>query len=162
MVRALTPNSAVAFAVFSFVLYWIAALFVPAIILRDVFNALAFGIAVMIVLTWGPSATRAVRQNADSGEWQLILAIFMVWFIVLCQRSYVVIYNWNGQPESWAALPISGFWPYEYVIAGLLFLAAPGVKGGAIENKAIWTIIAAVAIGSLIAGIVIGASISTV
>jgi hypothetical protein len=162
MVKNLTPNRAVVFAVLSFVAYWIAAMFVPAVMLRDIFNALAFGAAVIIAITWASSAYRAVRENADSGEWLLILAIFIVWFVVLCQRSYVIAFNWSGRPEVWSASAISGFWPYSYTLAGILFLAAPGVKGDGIEGRAIWAIIAAVAIGCLVAGILIGASISTV
>ena len=157
----LTPNRAVVFAVAAFVVYWIAALFVPPFILRDVFNALAFGAAIMIALTWAPSAYRAVKENMDSGEWQLILAIFLLWFVVLLQRSYAILYNWYDRPESWQNSAIVGFWPYSYAIAGLLFLAAPGVKNDRIEGKTIWTIIGAVGLGSLVAGIVIGASIST-
>lgn len=162
MVRSLTPNRAVVFAVLSFIAYWIAAMFVPPLVLRDVFNSLAFGAAIIITITWGPSAYRAVKENADTGEWQLVLAIFMVWFVVLCQRVYVILYNWYDRPDAWANSAISGFWPYSYALAGLLFLSAPGVKGDGIESKAIWTIIAAVALGSLVAGVLIGASISTV
>lgn len=162
MVKHLTPNRAVVFAVLSFVAYWLAAIIVPAPILRDVFNALAFGAAVIITITWGPSAWRAVRENADSGEWQLILAIFLLWFIVLSQRVYVIAFNWLDRPDWLASSAISGFWPYSYMMAGMLFLSAPGVKGHGIESGAIWSIIAAVAIGSLVAGILIGASISTV
>jgi hypothetical protein len=162
MVKNLTPNRAVVFAVVSFVAYWLAALFIPPLVLRDVFNSLAFGTSVIITITWGPSAIRAVKENADSGEWQLILAITLVWFVVLCQRTYIIAFNWAGRPEAWSLSAISGFWPYSYLIAGLLFLAAPGVKGDGIESRAVWAIVAAVAIGSLVAGILIGASISTV
>jgi hypothetical protein len=162
MVRALTANRAVVFAILSFIAYWIAAMFVPPLTFRDVFNSLAFGAAVIISITWGPSAYRAVKENADTGEWQLVLAIFMVWFVVLCQRIYVIVYNWYDRPDAWANSAISGFWPYSYMLAGLLFLSAPGVKGDGIESKAIWTIIAAVALGSLVAGVLIRASISTV
>jgi hypothetical protein len=161
MVKLISPNRAVVFAVAAFVVYWIAALFVPALILRDIFNALAFGSAVMIVLTWGSAAVSAVRAGAESGEWQLVLAIFLLWFVVLFQRTYAVTFNWYGRPDSWAESPIAGFWPYSYTIAGLLFIAAPGVNGQGIRIRTIWSIIAAVGIGSLIAGFLIGASIST-
>jgi len=161
MIRSLTPNRAVVFAVAAFLAYWIASMFVPPLVLRDIFNSLAFGTAVIITITWGPSAYRAVKQNADSGEWQLILAIFLVWFVVLCQRIYVILFNWAGRPEEWAVSSVSGFWPYSYMIAGLLFLSAPGVKGDSFESRALWAIIAAVGIGGLVAGMLIGASIST-
>lgn len=157
----ITPNRAILFAVGAFILYWIASIFVPAIVLRDVFNSLAFGTAVIITITWMPSAIKAVRENAGSGEWQLILAIFIVWFVVMCQRVYVILFNWHGRPQEWADSAISGFWPYSYLIAGLLFLSAPGVHSEGIKARAVWAIVAAVAIGSLLAGILIGASIST-
>ena len=161
MIRSITPNRAIVFAVAAFLLYWIASLFVPALVLRDVFNSLAFGTAIIITITWFPAAIRALKEGADSGEWQLILAIFIVWFVVLCQRIYVITFNWYDRPEAWALSPISGFWPYSYTLAGILFLSAPGVSGNTFRSQAIWAIVAAVAIGSLIAGILIGASIST-
>lgn len=161
MIRTITPNRAVVFAVGAFVFYWVTALFVPGIVLRDVFNSLAFGTSIIITITWFPSATKALREGADSGEWQIILAIFLVWFIVLAQRIYVITFNWMGRPEAWAEAPIAGFWPYSYMIAGLLFLSAPGVEGGRIHGRAVWSIVLAVAIGSLIAGILIGKSVST-
>jgi hypothetical protein len=161
MIRNISPNRAVVFAVGAFVLYWITAMFVPPLVLRDVFNSLAFGTAIVITVTWLPSALKAVKENADSGEWQLILAIFIVWFVVMCQRVYVILFNWYDRPDAWAMSAIAGFWPYSYMIAGLLFLSAPGVQGDGIKGRALGAMIAAVALGSLIAGILIGASIST-
>lgn len=161
MIRSLTPNRAVVFAVVAFMMYWIASIFIPPLILRDVFNSLAFGTAIIITITWAPSAIRAVKENADSGEWQLILAIFIVWAVVLCQRIYIILFNAYGRPDAWATSALAGFWPYSYMIAGLLFLSAPGVRGDRIESRAIWAIVAAVAMGSLIAGILIGAAIPT-
>jgi len=156
-----TPNRAVVFAVLSFVMYWIASIFIDQIILRDVFNSLAFGAAIIITMTWGPSALRALRDDADNGEWQLILAVFLIWFVVLAQRIYIIAFNWSDRPDEWANSAISGFWPYSFTVAGMLFIAAPGIRSNGIEIRAIWSIVAAVAIGSLIAGILIGASIST-
>lgn len=161
MIRSVTPNRAVVFAVFAFLAYWIATMFVPPLVLRDVFNSLAFGAALIITLTWWKSAYQAVRENADSGEWQLILGIFFMWFVALSQRVYIIVFNWYGRPDDWANSAIAGFWPYSYMVAGLLFLSAPGLQGGKFESRALWMIVAAVGVGSLIAGILIGASIST-
>jgi hypothetical protein len=157
----LSPNRAVVFAVLAPIAYAILAMFVPGIVLRDVFNSLAFGAAVIIVLTWAPSAYKAVRDGADTGEWQLILAIFVVWFVTMCQRIYVIAFNWAGRPESWVDSPVSGFWPYSYMFAGLLFLAAPGARSKGIRPQALWAIIAAVALGSFVAGALFWASVST-
>lgn len=162
MVTMFTPNRAVLFAVGAFVAYWILAIFIPTPILRDVFNALAWGAALMITITWGSAAFKAVRENADTGEWQLILGVFLVWFVVFCNLIYVAAYNWHGQPDAWRTSPISGFWPYSYMIAAFLFLAAPGVKSDGMAKRSLWPIVGAVFIGGLAAGIMIGTSISTV
>lgn len=161
MIRVLTPNRAVVFAVVAIVLYWVTSMFVPPLVLRDIFNSLAFGAAIIITITWGPAALKAVREGADSGEWQLILAIFIVWFVVLMQRIYVIIFNYAGRPDDWATSALAGFWPYSYLCAGLLFLSAPGVKGDTIESRSLWAIVAAVGIGGMVAGILIGLQIST-
>lgn len=160
IVRTISPNKAIVITVLAVLAYWIPAMFVPAVILRDVFNSLAFGTAIIITATWFPSAMKALREGAGRGDLQLILAIFIVWFVVLCQRIYVIMFNYAGRPLAWSESAISGFWPYAFMISGLLFLSAPGVQGDRIGTRAIWSMVLAVAIGSLIAGILIGTSIS--
>lgn len=162
MIQAvITPNRAAIFAVLALVFYGIVAAFLPPLILREVFNSLAWGGALIITITWLPAAWKAVRENADSGEWQLILAIFIVWAVVTMQRTYVIAFNWMGRPDGWANSAVAGFWPYSYMIAAMLFLSAPGVKGGKLESRSIWSMIIAVGIGCLLAGFLLGASIST-
>lgn len=155
----ISPNRAIAFAVAAFIIYWLLAMFVPAMILRDVFNSLAFGAAVIITATWMPAAVKAMKEEADNGEWQLLLAIFIMWAVILVQRAYVIAFNFFDRPVEWINSAIPGFFPYSFMISGLLFLSAPGVKAGRIGVRSIWAIIAAVAIGALVAGILIGASI---
>lgn len=157
----ITPNKAVVVAVGGFLLYWLLAIFVPSSILRDVFNSLAFGAAVIITATWAPTVWHAMHRNSERGSWQLILAIFIVWVVIMCQRVYVIAFNWQGRPDSWVEGPIGGFWPYSFTMAGLLFLVAPGVHAQGVRSRAMWAIISAVGIGSLTAGILIGASIPT-
>lgn len=162
MLRAMTPNRAIVFIVDGFILYWLAALFIPADILRDVFNSLCFGIAVIITITWAPSAFKAVKQGASTGDWVLILAIFLVWLTVLEQRVWSIIFNYFDRPMGWLDLPISGFFPYSYMVAGMLFLAAPGIQPEGFRHTAMWAMIAAASVGSLVAGILIGMNISTI
>lgn len=162
MLQVLTPNRALVFAVGAPIIYWLLAIWVPAHLLREVFNSLGFGAALIITITWGPSAWRAIKENAGSGEWQIILAIFVTWFVVLLQRCYTIIFNWAGRPIEWMDSPITGFWPFSYMIAGMLLLSAPGVTVAGYRSTAIWAMVAAASIGSLVAGILIGVNISTV
>lgn len=155
----LSPNRVVVFSVVAFILYWILALFTPSVVLRDVFNSLAFGAQVIVVLTWGPAAWKAVKENAETGEWLLILAIFYICFVAMCQRLYTILFNFIGRPESWSDSAVTGFWPYSYMIAGLLFLMSPEVKPSGIRIQAWWSVFAAVGIGGLLAGVIIGSSL---
>lgn len=162
MLQALTPNRAVVFIVCGFLFYWLVALFAPPLLLREIFNSLSFGVALIIAITWGPPAWRAVWGDIRGGEWTIILAIFFTWFTVLLSRSYAIAFNWAGRPEEWAHSSLAGFFPYSYLMAGMLLLSAPGVTTDGFRRTAIWAMMAAVAIGSLLAGILIGVNISTV
>lgn len=162
MTPIISPNKAVLFAVTGFILYWVLALVVPSLILRDVFNALAFGAATVITVTWAPAAIKAVREEADDGSWQLVLAIFILWAVALAQRLYTIVFNSYDRPDAWAVSPIAGFWPYSYFLAGVLFLAAPAVRPDGFRIHGVWTIAIAGAIGGLLAGLLIGLSIPSV
>lgn len=163
MVKLFTPNKAIAFIIFSPVVYWVLAVLFEGPLLRDIFNSLAFGVASMIVVTWMSAAYKAVRENVDAGEWQLILAIFLLWLVVCVQRVYSALYNYVDKPSqeflSQSAIP--GFFPYSFMISGALFLIAPEVRSEALNIKAFWALLTGVGIGALIAGILIGYSIST-
>ncbi|MER8387330.1 hypothetical protein NKH14_17735 [Mesorhizobium sp. M1380] len=156
-----SPNRVVAGSVVAIILYWALSIVVDHHLLRDVVNSLSFGVSLIIAMTWGPSAYRAARENVAGGEWMLILGTFLLWSVVMVQRTYVILYNWAGQPQSWQESAIPGFWPYCYVLAGLLFIAAPGVRSEGIRKKTVWALVASVATASLVAGFLIGASVSS-
>lgn len=162
MITAVTPNKAIVFAVGAFILYWVMAFIFPIVILRDVFNSLAFGTAVVITATWAPSTYRAIKEEANSGAWQLILGISLFWFVVLIQRIYAIAFNWAGRPPEWLNHPISGFFAYSFMISGLLFLSAPGVRAEReLKQRALVAMVVSVAIGGFIAGVLFGTSIAS-
>ncbi len=162
MIRALTPNKAVAFAIAMPILYWVLAIVMPADVLRDIFNALAFGMGAVIVATWFSSAWRAVKEGGDTGEWLLIMAIFMVWALLLLQRVYSIVLNEQSKPvQDWLReSAITGFWPYSFTVAGMLFLAAPGVDEHGLTSKSVWAMVSGAAIGGIFAGVLIAKAIS--
>jgi hypothetical protein len=161
MIPHVSPNRVVGVAIGLFVFYWVLAIFVPPHILRDVFNSLAFGTQLLVVLTWSRSAYQAVRYDAKDGAWLLVLAVFYICLIALLQRMYAISFNWLGGPQSWTDSAISGFFPYSYMIAGALFLLSPGVQTEGIKQKAWWTLFIAGCIGSFVAGALFTLSIST-
>jgi hypothetical protein len=157
----ISPNKVVVAAVGLFVLYWIAAMFTPAGVLLNLFNSLAFGTQVIVVVTWAPAAYRAIKNSADDGAWMLILAIFYINFVAMWQRIYAIAYNYAGRPDAWSDTAITGFWPYSYMIAGVLFLISPGVKSDGVRPKAWWTLVSAGVLGGFVAGVVFTLAIST-
>lgn len=156
-----SPPRVVAAAIVLFVAYWIAAMFVPAIVLRDLFNSLAFGAQALVVVTWATAAFKSIRNSESDGAWLLILAVFYISFVAMVQRMYVITFNMMGRPEAWSESAISGFWPYSYMIAGVLFLMSPGVKSDGVRPKAWFTLVGAGAVGGFLAGVMFALQIPT-
>lgn len=161
MILPIAPNRTMVLAVFGLVFYAVLSMVLPWMLLRDIFNSLAFGGAFIITLTWFSAAVRSIKENMETGESQLILAIFFLWLVAFLQRCYAIIYNYNGQPDAWSQSAISGFWPYSYFICAILFLISPGFAGAGPRTKAYWSIIAAVGLGGMVAGFLIGMQVST-
>lgn len=161
MLTTISPNRVLLLAVAAFVFYWILALFFPGPVLRDVFNSLRLSAAIILTITWAKPAWTAAREEARSGEWQLVVAIFFLWFVVTLLGAYSIVFNWYGRPASWAESAIAGFFPYSFLIAAVLFIVAPGVHSDGVGSKTVWTLILGTAIGAFIAGMLTMASIST-
>jgi hypothetical protein len=157
--REMKSHTAFIFAAGAFFFYWILALFVPVGLLREIFNSLSFGVAVMVTMTWAPAAWYSLWYGERAGEWQLIIAIFLAFFVLAFQRLYVMAATILGRPEWLVESPVSGFVPYSITVVGILFLVAPGVYRGAPRGRYWWYIIAGVSMGSLLAGILIGRTV---
>ncbi len=159
--QLLSPNRVALFFVGALVFYWVLSLFVPWMILRDIFNALAFGAQTMVVLTWAPAAWKAIKENASSGTWLLILAIFFTCTLAMIQRIYAIIYNSAGRPDAWAESAISGFWPYGFMITSALFMISPSFTSDGIRSQGWWILLAAGILGGIPAGVLLTLSIQS-
>lgn len=158
MIKAISPNRAVAFAVFAPILYYILTLFFSVRVLSNTFNSLSLGVAVVISATYLFSFIEAIRHNASSRPWKLIIAITVLWMTVLAQGIYVAFWGYYGRPDSWSEGVVPGYWRYSYFIAGCFFLlASTEEKEGFVPS--FWPLMLAVAIGSMIVGIVLGLGI---
>lgn len=156
--KAITSNRAAWTAFASLAFYWVLAAIVPTPILREVFNSLSLGVALMVVITWFPATARAFRHGAGGGEGQLVIAIFLAFAVLTFQRVYVIVLNTMANPQWLRDSSISGFVPYLITIVGILFLIAPGVQAGAPRGRHWWHIIIGVALGSGLAGVMLGRS----
>jgi hypothetical protein len=160
-VPEVSPNRVIASAIVLFVAYWIAAIFVPAMVLRDVSNSLTFGLQTLVVITWWSAARRAIRNSANDGAWVLVLAVWFISFVALLQRIYAITFNWMGQPEAWQQSAIAGFWPYSFGVAAALFLVSPAIKSDGVKPTAWWTLLAGGIVGGFVSGVVLTLSVHT-
>lgn len=148
MFRILTPNKAIVGIILSPVVFIIIAEFLTTNQIRNIFTPIAFGVSLMIWVTWLASFFSATQTRA----WKLIFGIFATYLTIFARSAYVYAYNAAGRPDSWDLNPISAYWSYGFTIAGLAILAAT-IEG---EDPApvgkYWVIIAAVAIGAFVAG----------
>lgn len=151
-------NAPFFYALIAFSIYWIIALIVPVDLLKELFNSLSLGVAIMVALTWAPAAWHSIRHGNRAGEWQLVIAIFLSFCVLAFQRLYVMTASILNRPDWLINSPVAGFVPYSITVVGLLYLVAPGVYKGAPRGRYWWHILFAVAIGSLTAGILIGMS----
>lgn len=160
MIPKVSPNRVIGVAIALFVLYWILALFIPGKDLRGFFNAVAFGIQLFVVVTWGSAAAKAMRSDSKDGAWLLVLAVFHICLVALLSRTYSIVYNYFERPASWTDHPISGFFPYSFAIASVLLLISPDVQGSVMRPRAWWMLLSSVAVGMFIAGFLFATSLS--
>lgn len=158
----ITPSQTVVGALGLFAAYWLTALFIPAVILRDVFNIFALTISAGVAMVWFMPTMDLVRhRQGDGGRWQLSFGILMVALLVTCHRLYAIGFNAAGRPQWLLDSPMSGFWPYAFSISMALFLVAPGVTKDGFRPGSFWAIVLSVGLGGAIAGFLLGMQIST-
>jgi hypothetical protein len=117
---------------------------------------LALGSGVMIALTWGFSAWRAVRTGAREGEGLLTLAIFILAVSIAYRGIYAAMFQWFEEPEWMLASPFNAFGHWWTFCGFATMLLAPGTVRGHVPNRNFVYIVVSVGIGCLVAGITIG------
>lgn len=158
----LTPRTVVAAMLFAQVVYVILASLVPSIILRDVFNPLAFGVFTVITVTWARDAVRGLQIGMKSAAWYLVFGVFYLSLVAMTQRVYAMVFNALGRPDWLAESMFAGYWPYQYGIAGILILYAAGAQEHGDQPKSWRTTGVALFIGGMVAGAIIAWSIPSV
>lgn len=157
--RTIVPNRALIFMVLGPIIYLVMAQAVPGPILLNVFNSFAWGIALVLSITWLGGAYQSFKRGAEDGEEQLVLAIFMLWFVVFMQRNYVIAFNWFGRPQEWVDSAWPGFWPYSFTLIGFLFLVATVNRPSGITKRGFVLVLLAALLGGGLAGCLITLSI---
>lgn len=140
----------------AFFLYWVAAAFVEGRFLVELFYALSLGTATMILATWLPAVWDITRKGRVDSASLLVISIFMLWLVLFMNRSWAMYVLWTGTSRWALSSPVTGFIAYSVMVAGMLQLFAAGRTTGAVPGQYWYHILAAVGIGGLVAGVIIG------
>lgn len=158
----LTPRSVILAVLAAPVAYLAVSLVVSPILLRDVFNPLAFAVFAVIAVTWARHALTGLRTGMQSAVWFLIFGVFHFSFVTTLHRTYVMVNNALGKPPWLSEGFFAGFWAYSYFLAGLTILYAAGLQQHGETIRAWTTSTVAIFIGGMLAGAGIVLSVSTV
>ena len=145
------PSIVAAYIIAATVAFWTVALFVDAPILRDIFNNLSLGVAVMVLYHWFGAAVESVRGRRN-GAAILILGIYFLFIILAYSRILSISAILMDRPLWLIDGPLAAFLPYMVTGAGLMFLIAPGIADEAPTRWYFKHIIVAVALGAGVAG----------
>lgn len=133
-------------------LFWLVGYDATAYVMA----ALIFGLAMMVLLTWGTTALRAFAEGGREGEAVLAFSICLIPAYAVVTRIWQVLRIQNDNPEWMLTSPIGLSAAVLLLIFFTGVLLAPETKGGVVPKKNyIWW-----AIGIFIAGIFIGATVA--
>ena len=104
--------------------FWFLPIIFTGLQLQELFNSLVFGIATVILITWGSAAYYAFRGRMDP-ENQQIISTVAVWFIVWIQRLYAIIYVALDRPGWLMISAFPAFLSYMFGVMGVLVVIAP-------------------------------------
>lgn len=156
MNNPMSANRILWFFAGAFFLYWIAAAFIEGRLLVGLFYALSLGTATMILATWLPAVWDVTKKGKVDSASLLVISIFMLWLVLFMSRAWAMYISWTGATRWTMSSPITGFIAYSVMVAGMLQLFAADRTSGAVPGQYWYHILAAVGIGALVAGVIIG------
>lgn len=91
--------------------YWVLALVFSPGVLFQITNICVAGIAVGVVIAYGPSWIAAVKADGVTRGQHLVLGIVLAWFSDVVMRAYAATYRLLGNPQWLLDHPIWGYIP---------------------------------------------------
>ncbi len=132
--------------------FWILPLIFTGLQLQEAFNSIVFGIAAVVLVTWGPSAFFALRGGVNA-ENQHIVSTVAIWFIVWVQRLYAIVFVTLDRPTWLMLSAFPAFLTYMFGVMGVLVVVAPAFVKDANMKDYYFQLIAGLLVGTLLSGI---------
>lgn len=155
--RKLTKYEALLFTVVGPAFFWILAIFVDPILLKNLFDSLALGVFILVAYVWFWPMMEELRsrgRESDAGGWVIVLGVFYWAFTLAWQRVYAIAAVYLNRPHWMIYGTLAAFIPFSLMWGGFLFLLAPGMTSHSIhaDRKGLIYVIIAVFIGGAAAG----------
>ena len=155
-----TPNRALAFMIFGVIAFSALLVISDPIILQEIFNHLSLGVTLLVAVTWGGPAYKAIWEDRDknAGEWMVVVAIFLSALTLSMNRLIAIVSYYLDRPAWLLDGAITAFIPYSITVTYSLLLIAPGMVPASGRTHLVHLGLAGL-IGGLAAGFMLGKSI---
>lgn len=136
--------------------YVILAMFVPAIFLVELGNALVFAFALIVFFLYFPDAVWAARNDRGEAGQYFVVGLALTILYVAETRLYGTIWRWLDYPEGWLTHPFHTFFLFACAAGLTLLMTAPGMSQGRVPLKN-WKLVAgAIVFAVFVVGVTIG------
>jgi hypothetical protein len=130
--------------------FWALPLLFAGSAIQEVLNSLVFGVATVVLFTWGPSAYYSLRGNVTA-EHQHIVSTVAIWLIVWTQRLYAVVFMSLDRPHWLQVSAWPAFITYMFGMMGILIIAAPFFVKDIDQRGYYWQLGVGLFIGTILA-----------
>ncbi|QXV73579.1 hypothetical protein [Rhizobium phage RHph_X2_30] len=156
--KRISSNTAAMIAIISIGLFWILNAILGREIMIELASSLLLGACCSVMIRWAGAAYSSVRSGGKEGENLLALAIFSLGASIFFHRSWANLVRWSDRPEWMLESPVAAFAVWIMAVSMAMIILAPGTVRGVVPLRNLLWLFASGCIGSLVAGIMIGAS----
>lgn len=107
-------------------IFSVISTFVESTMLLVILNGIFLGISTAAVIVYFPVISFALNRNNFDRVTLLAIGISLLWFSMMGQKVYSIIWQANGSPSDWHSNPFLVILAFMAIIAGALFVTAPG------------------------------------
>ncbi len=166
--KRITNNTAVMVALLGTMSFWLLLPIFGPVWMLEVASNLMIGVFFAVMMRWTLPAYDAVRDGGKAGPNFLAMALFGISGSLVTWRLWNNIVRWAStydgitvtRPEWAVDSPVTAFAVWCLTVAGGMILLAPGTERGVVPRGNIFWLLGSVSLGSLLAGVMIGVSLS--
>lgn len=152
-------NRAVSSIIALNIVFFLAAIALPPEWLYAISSGTAFGIWVVVVVSYLPEGWRALRRGTLNG-WEIAIGgLVTTGIFILLGRVWGQFWRVLEQPDWMTNSWMVSFLQFGLAIGGMMIVIAPGTTLGVVPRGNWWWLAGAAGLGLLLAGFAIGQAV---